>query len=88
MAENGFLPRRLFGLRSDWDDKDNAFVTDSYGQQWVRANFSIKTTLLITYFSINIFYFALLRVIGNAKNWNSLATLHFLSVLLLCSGQI
>ncbi|XP_046860711.1 sodium/potassium-transporting ATPase subunit alpha-2-like [Xenia sp. Carnegie-2017] len=34
MAENGFLPLRLFGLRSDWDDKDNVFVTDSYGQQW------------------------------------------------------
>ena len=36
MAENGFLPGDLFGIRSDWDNKDNQEVTDSYGQQWVR----------------------------------------------------
>jgi sodium/potassium-transporting ATPase subunit alpha len=35
MAENGFLPSLLFGLRSDWDDKDNNRVIDSYGQEWV-----------------------------------------------------
>jgi sodium/potassium-transporting ATPase subunit alpha len=35
MAENGFLPSRLFGLRSDWDDRDLSALTDSYGQEWV-----------------------------------------------------
>lgn len=35
MAENGFLPSRLFGVRSEWDDLDQATVTDSYGQEWV-----------------------------------------------------
>lgn len=34
MAENGFLPSRLFGLRSDWDDRDVHNVKDSYGQEW------------------------------------------------------
>merc|ERR1712048_496723 len=34
MAENGFLPGYLIGLRGDWDNaKDNA-VKDSYGQEW------------------------------------------------------
>ncbi len=35
MGENGFLPHTLFGLRSDWDNP-GVFVTDSYGQEWVR----------------------------------------------------
>lgn len=34
MGENGFLPLKLFGLRDDWDNR-NAFVRDSYGQEWV-----------------------------------------------------
>ena len=35
MAENGFLPSKLFGLRNDWDDEDVIDLEDSYGQQWV-----------------------------------------------------
>jgi hypothetical protein len=35
MAENGFLPSLLFGLRSDWDDRDLSNLKDSYGQEWV-----------------------------------------------------
>lgn len=34
MGENGFMPLSLFGLRRDWDDR-NAYVEDSYGQEWV-----------------------------------------------------
>lgn len=34
MAENGFRPVRLIGLRKDWDDQDFDAVEDSYGQQW------------------------------------------------------
>ncbi|XP_065887876.1 sodium/potassium-transporting ATPase subunit alpha-1-like [Dysidea avara] len=34
MAENGFLPSKLFGLRNDWDDEDVIDLEDSYGQQW------------------------------------------------------
>ncbi len=36
-GENGFLANQLFGLREDWDNRDNDEVTDSYGQQWVGA---------------------------------------------------
>lgn len=35
MAENGFLPTRLFGIRKMWDSKAINDLTDSYGQEWV-----------------------------------------------------
>lgn len=34
MAENGFRPSTLIGIRKDWDDIDNHAVVDSYDQQW------------------------------------------------------
>ncbi|RZF46631.1 hypothetical protein LSTR_LSTR002963 [Laodelphax striatellus] len=34
MAENGFLPMHLFGLRKQWDSKAINDLTDSYGQEW------------------------------------------------------
>ncbi|XP_076152965.1 sodium/potassium-transporting ATPase subunit alpha-1-like [Alosa pseudoharengus] len=34
LAENGFLPSFLIGIRESWDDKANNEVEDSYGQQW------------------------------------------------------
>lgn len=35
MAENGFLPSRLIGLRAEWDSRAVNNLEDSYGQQWV-----------------------------------------------------
>lgn len=35
MAENGFLPQNLFGIRSKWDSKAVNDLPDSYGQEWV-----------------------------------------------------
>lgn len=37
LAENGFLPRTLVGIRLNWDDREVNDVEDSYGQQWVRS---------------------------------------------------
>ena len=34
MAEHGFRPSRLLGLREDWDEPDNDYILDSYGQEW------------------------------------------------------
>ncbi|XP_053353006.1 sodium/potassium-transporting ATPase subunit alpha-1b [Clarias gariepinus] len=34
LAENGFLPPRLLGIRVHWDDKNVNDLEDSYGQQW------------------------------------------------------
>merc|ERR1712003_266928 len=38
MAENGFWPSRLIGLRKDWDNIANEAVEDSYGQEWSYAD--------------------------------------------------
>lgn len=35
MAENGFWPSGLLGIRVQWDDRWINDVEDSYGQQWV-----------------------------------------------------
>lgn len=35
MAENGFLPLHLFGIRKMWDSKAINDLRDSYGQEWV-----------------------------------------------------
>lgn len=37
LAENGFLPMTLLGIRIRWDDRNVNDVEDSYGQQWVRS---------------------------------------------------
>ncbi|KAI4498900.1 hypothetical protein M0802_006075 [Mischocyttarus mexicanus] len=36
MAENGFLPLYLFGIRKQWDSKAINDLRDSYGQEWIR----------------------------------------------------
>ena len=35
MAENGFLPSRLLGLRKSWESREINDLEDSYGQEWV-----------------------------------------------------
>lgn len=35
LAENGFLPLDIIGLRVSWEDTYNNELEDSYGQQWV-----------------------------------------------------
>lgn len=48
MAENGFLPTRLFGIRKMWDSKAINDLTDSYGQEWVSIfQFNLLHHLLV-----------------------------------------
>lgn len=42
MAENGFLPLKLFGIRKQWDSKAINDLTDSYGQEWVCRSIQIQ----------------------------------------------
>lgn len=49
MAENGFLPKDLFGIRKMWDSKAVNDLTDSYGQEWVSWD---KKFLLLNYLLI------------------------------------
>lgn len=48
MAENGFWPARLFGLRKQWDSKSVTDLPDSYGQEWV-SSFLLLSWTGITY---------------------------------------
>jgi len=43
MAENGFLPSDLFGIRRAWDDRSVTDLTDSYGQEWVSMTAFVKS---------------------------------------------
>lgn len=38
MAENGFLPPVLFGIREQWDSKAINDLEDHYGQEWVSTS--------------------------------------------------
>ena len=35
MAENGFWPGMLFGIRNAWDSRGCTDLMDAYGQEWV-----------------------------------------------------
>lgn len=45
MAENGFMPSTLLGLRSHWDSKAVNDLKDSYGQEWVISCFYPKSCI-------------------------------------------
>lgn len=79
MAENGFLPMTLFGIRKQWDSKAVNDLTDSYGQEWVR--------LLESFWSVFAKSF-LPRLTEIVKHWSSHATPLSLYQLSLCNGLI
>ncbi|XP_048867199.1 sodium/potassium-transporting ATPase subunit alpha-2 [Brienomyrus brachyistius] len=54
MAENGFLPFNLLGLRLGWDDRNNNELEDSYGQQWTYEQRKIIEFTCHTSFFISI----------------------------------
>lgn len=47
MAENGFTPTRLLGIREAWDSKAVSDLPDSYGQEWVSFPVSISFIFLL-----------------------------------------
>uniref|UniRef100_A0A3Q1J337 Sodium/potassium-transporting ATPase subunit alpha n=1 Tax=Anabas testudineus TaxID=64144 RepID=A0A3Q1J337_ANATE len=54
MAENGFLPMDLLGIRVFWDDKYLNDLEDSYGQQWTYERRKIVEFTCHTAFFISI----------------------------------
>ncbi|XP_062961528.1 sodium/potassium-transporting ATPase subunit alpha-1 [Cynocephalus volans] len=54
LAENGFLPIHLLGLRLDWDDRWVNDVEDSYGQQWTYEQRKIVEFTCHTAFFVSI----------------------------------
>merc|ERR1712117_51802 len=54
MAENGFWPGRLFGIRRAWDSIAVNDLTDSYGQEWTYADRKILEYTCHTAFFVSI----------------------------------
>ncbi|MGH0123597.1 UNVERIFIED_CONTAM: hypothetical protein FKN15_050199 [Acipenser sinensis] len=54
LAENGFLPIRLLGIRTDWYDKSLNDLEDSYGQQWTFEQRKIVEFTCHTAFFVSI----------------------------------
>ncbi|KAJ3582000.1 hypothetical protein NHX12_015997, partial [Muraenolepis orangiensis] len=54
LAENGFLPSLLVGIRLNWDDRSNNDLEDSYGQQWTYEQRKIVEFTCHTAFFVSI----------------------------------
>merc|ERR1712212_1457626 len=54
MAENGFLPPKLFGLRERWDSKAFNDLEDHYGQEWTYHDRKILEYTCHTAFFVSI----------------------------------
>ncbi|XP_075761750.1 sodium/potassium-transporting ATPase subunit alpha-1 [Pelodiscus sinensis] len=54
LAENGFLPSSLLGIRVKWDDRWVNDVEDSYGQQWTYEQRKIVEFTCHTAFFVSI----------------------------------
>jgi len=54
MAENGFLPVRLFGLRKNWDSIAVNDLEDSYGQEWTYKDRKVLEYTCHTAFFVSI----------------------------------
>uniref|UniRef100_A0A8C6SN95 Sodium/potassium-transporting ATPase subunit alpha n=1 Tax=Neogobius melanostomus TaxID=47308 RepID=A0A8C6SN95_9GOBI len=54
LAENGFLPSKLVGIRLNWDDRSLNDLEDSYGQQWTYEQRKIVEFTCHTAFFVSI----------------------------------
>merc|ERR1712158_151174 len=54
MAENGFWPSRLFGLRKEWDSIAVNDLEDSYGQEWTYKERKVLEYTCHTAFFVSI----------------------------------
>uniref|UniRef100_A0AAY4AHD2 Sodium/potassium-transporting ATPase subunit alpha n=1 Tax=Denticeps clupeoides TaxID=299321 RepID=A0AAY4AHD2_9TELE len=54
LAENGFLPSLLVGIRLNWDDRTVNDLEDSYGQQWTYEQRKIVEFTCHTAFFVSI----------------------------------
>lgn len=89
LAENGFLPSDLIGIRVNWDDKYVNDLEDSYGQQWVSVTAVLHTVKRSKrpFYNISPCVFISRRTSAE-RLWSSRVTRHSSPVSWSCSGQI
>ncbi|XP_075046409.1 potassium-transporting ATPase alpha chain 2 [Mixophyes fleayi] len=72
MAEQGFLPYTLIGLRVSWEQIDNQELEDSYGQEWTFSQRQFQEWTVYTAFFIGIVIQQLADLIIRKTRRNSL----------------
>lgn len=55
MAENGFMPYKLIGIRREWDSRAVNDLPDSYNQEWVSIIIYSFYLTNMTYKSTSLF---------------------------------
>ena len=89
MAENGFRPDLLFGIRKNWDSRAVNDLQDSYGQEWVNwVSLFISSRLDIEFLSHYHFVFCRRRLTMPVSNWSTPVTRPFSCRSSLCNGPI
>lgn len=64
MANNGFTPKRLFGIRKEWDSSSVHDLSDYYGQEWGYAQRKVLEKSLYTVFFVAIIMTKVLTLIS------------------------
>jgi sodium/potassium-transporting ATPase subunit alpha len=88
MAENGFKPDLLLGIRKRWDSRSVNDLEDSYGQEWVRRNQMSHWIFIFIGFINFIHPLNSFRRTMPASNSSTPATLPSSYRSLLCNGPI
>lgn len=78
MAENGFLPGKLFGIRESWDSKAVNDLQDSYGQEWVSSTWIVFSPyLFIIRWPLLVHVFEPISLVLNELNCCTHNSIHF-----------
>ncbi|KAM8927397.1 potassium-transporting ATPase alpha chain 2-like [Pelodytes ibericus] len=77
MAQQGYLPGLLIGLRPVWEDKTNQEVEDSYGQEWTYSQRLYQEWYCYTAFFISIVVCQMVNTIIRKTRKNSIICLTF-----------
>ncbi|XP_053546839.1 potassium-transporting ATPase alpha chain 2-like [Bombina bombina] len=77
MADQGFLPGTLIGLRADWEDKTKQEVEDSYGQEWTYSQRLYQEWYCYTAFFMGIVICQMVNTLIRKTRRNSIFTRNF-----------
>ena len=85
MAENGFKPDLLLGIRKRWDSRSINDLEDSYGQEWVKNKIPSDCLWFQLFYLLDPFSFRLMMLVNNSS---TPATRPFSSRSSSCNGPI
>ncbi|XP_073425979.1 potassium-transporting ATPase alpha chain 2-like isoform X2 [Dendrobates tinctorius] len=77
LAEQGFLPATVLGLRVKWEDKTNNELEDSYGQEWTYVQRLNQEWYCYSAFFISIVVCQMMNTIIRKTRRNTLLTHRF-----------